>query len=772
MDGKQDNDATIAVTSKSNVQQGKDVAANTANDTTSENMKKVKTSKESTADKKKSRGKRPKSQRKSKPRDSDESDEDDDSDLSDDSDFSDDSFVEPKPSRRKSNRRGNRAKPVKETTKTRNSRNSDSDFDSSCFSDSGGEGATEDDGGNESEDAKDREIENLRHQLNLLQQQNVPLAVPQAAMGHVAFPLTYNNSYMGSQTTYGAQHVPPLQPTYNISTAPVTLPGRKQPLPPPNRAPPPRRQDIAAACVPPMRRRPRRQHSETKLPPKRCEPGKPSFRRVDWYWDINDLRFRLRDTTDSQSEEDESDDCVFHVRRTFDPQGRYRQTFVDIKSKLLRECVKDVIGDVKGVTLVEETPKLDPDFLFLYLDDLRAHYKHLKNAKPMGESKRERSKNAKRLETKLQHLKVLLKYLYKDYSETKKRLDALLRNGLITFDLLWAIFKPKSLIYATTYGNTDEPRAFTAESIERHMNLNKGEYYYIEGKYLEFDGKHFGYATAGEEIAAFRGSRKITSLTCYPLTYRKDEAHLRQKLTERGKKFVQLSGVHYKSYSGMAYVKGKGQSVIKFNVQQSRMMVDAKTFRRVNPNYCVSPVAKPGDPMPYEDVSDAESDQSNYDSDYSYSGQPVLEKLDVHRETYDGSANLENDAAGKEGSSESSCKDTPASSGADTGDKSKKVKDGSSPKDEDKVVIPDLTDEQYLLASPVVLGFAFAEKQWLEFKVSEVKDINWNDRAWDSLVLDPETKDLIQALVTSRKNNASKTIDDVIQGKGKGLVSK
>lgn len=590
-------------------------------------------------------------------------------------------------------------------------------------------------------------------------------------MGHVAFPLPYNNPYIGGQVAYNSQYAPPLQPTGNTNTAPAILTGPKHPLPPIGRAPPPRRQDVGEARLLPAKRRLRKSHSETKLPPKKCEPGKPSFRRVDWYWDINDLRFRLRDTTDSQSEEDESDDFVFHVRRTFDPQGRYRQTFVDIKSKLLRECVKDVVGEVKGVTLVEETPKLDPDFLFLYLDDLRTHYKHLKTAKPMGDSKRERSKNAKRLETKLQHLKVLLKYLYRDYSETKKQLDSLLRNGLITFDLLWAIFKPKSLIYATTYGNADEPRAFTAECIERHMNLNKGEYYYIEGKYLEFDGKSFGYATAGEEIAAFRGSRKITSLTCYPLVYRKDEAQLRQKLIERGKKFVQLSGVHYKSYSGMAYLKGKRQSVIKFNVQQSRMMVDAKTFRRVNPNYCVSPVAKPGDPMPYEDVSDTESVQS-YVSDYSYSSPPVLGKLEVLPETYDGSANLENDAASKEESGDSSCKDTPESSGADAGDKSQNTTEDGSPKDEDKVVIPDLTDEQYLLASPVVLGFAFADKQWLEFKVSDVKDIKWNDRAWDSLVLDPETKDLIQALVTSRKNNASKTIDDVIQGKGKGLVSK
>ncbi|KAK0385696.1 hypothetical protein NLU13_6873 [Sarocladium strictum] len=40
----------------------------------------------------------------------------------------------------------------------------------------------------------------------------------------------------------------------------------------------------------------------------------------------------------------------------------------------------------------------------------------------------------------------------------------------------------------------------------------------------------------------------------------------------------------------------------------------------------------------------------------------------------------------------------------------------------------------------------------------------------DSPVSEPETKDLMQALVKSRKFHAANTIDDVIQSKGKGLV--
>jgi single-stranded DNA-binding protein len=58
----------------------------------------------------------------------------------------------------------------------------------------------------------------------------------------------------------------------------------------------------------------------------------------------------------------------------------------------------------------------------------------------------------------------------------------MLENGLITFDLLWALWKPNTLAYTTTYGSHDEPRVFKVEVAEKHHSLMKGDYYYIEGK--------------------------------------------------------------------------------------------------------------------------------------------------------------------------------------------------------------------------------------------------------------------------------------------------
>ncbi|KAI8717521.1 AAA domain-containing protein [Fusarium sp. LHS14.1] len=494
------------------------------------------------------------------------------------------------------------------------------------------------------------------------------------------------------------------------------------------------------------------QAAESKKKAKR-----PAFKRVDQVWDSKIHNYKLQDTADVDSES-QYEDFIFHVRRTFDWEGKYRTTYVDIRSKLLRECLQDVIGNTDGVSLVDEVPKLNPHLLFLYLEDLRAHLRALKQAKPAGESKKARKKNQVRLDDKRKHLKVMIKYIDKDYETTKESLYPMLENGLITFDLMWALWKPNTLAYTTTYGCTSEPRVFKVDMATPQSSIVKGRFYYIDGKYVEFDGKRFGYGGMAVDVDEFQGARRITSLPCYPLQYHPNESKLRADLIERGKKFVKLSGVHYKSYQGIAFMKRKKNLVIKFNIQPSRVMIDPSTFRRINPNYSVSSV-KPKDPDILSDSSDSESEDC---CDCQDSDSDGVEKVKYVTKLFkDGNgevqrARIPKDLFGSEQDQEELDKIPP--------------KSGEGEDDEEAETF-EFTDEEYLIASPVFLGFSFSEKHWLELSVSGIGEIKWNDKAWDSLVLEPQTKDLIKALVKSRKYHAANTIDDVIQGKGKGLVT-
>lgn len=502
-----------------------------------------------------------------------------------------------------------------------------------------------------------------------------------------------------------------------------------------------------------------------KAPKQRLKrASKLEFKRVDELWDTSLHNYKLTDTAEDQ-ESDEYDQYLFNVRRKFDWEGKYRSTVVDIKSKLLREALNDAMDGVKGLSLVEESPEIDPNLLFLYLEDLRESMKDTKQ-KLKDESKPK--KEFKHDKEKVKHMKVLLKYLDKDYADIKKTLYPMLESGLITFDLLWALYKPNTLGFMATYGTVHEPRAFSIRYAEKLYNFMKGEWYFVEGKYLEYDGKTWGMGIVDCEVPAFKGARKITSLACYPLRYHKNEEQLRKTLIERGKKFVSLQGVQYKSHEGLAFYKKKRQ-VIKVNIN-GRIMVDPAIHRRMQPNYPVSTVKpKDADDMSEdEDGSDCGcSCGSEGGGDSGDDDEPKTKvKIFIDEEDKTHLVKVEVDADGEDVAPEK----LEEIVGAEAENKSEAgMVNGE--EEEGKGVLPVFKDEEYLIASPVVLGFSFNEKLWLEFTVSGVKEIVWNEGAYDSLVLEDNAKDIVKAMVRSHKYHAADSIDDVIQGKGKGMVA-
>lgn len=141
----------------------------------------------------------------------------------------------------------------------------------------------------------------------------------------------------------------PLNPGF-VPPMPAQAPG------PAGRAPPPKSGGLDGGPVATGGRNVHRGAATTRK--------KLGYKRVDQVWDSAIHNFKLQDTI-KVAIEAKHNGFYFHVRRTFDWEGKYKSTFVDIKSKALRECLQDVIGNIKGVSLVDETPKIDPNVLFL-----------------------------------------------------------------------------------------------------------------------------------------------------------------------------------------------------------------------------------------------------------------------------------------------------------------------------------------------------------------------------------------------------------------------
>lgn len=80
-----------------------------------------------------------------------------------------------------------------------------------------------------------------------------------------------------------------------------------------------------------------------------------------------------------------------------------------------------------------------------------------------------------------------------------------------------------------------------------------------------------------------------------------------------------------------------------------------------------------------------------------------------------------------------------------------------------------LTDEQKMICTPLVRGYALKEKLWLNFFVNAVQDIDFSSRAFDSLVLPKNQKELILGFTATQQSYRSQ-FDDVIEGKGRGII--
>jgi hypothetical protein len=477
--------------------------------------------------------------------------------------------------------------------------------------------------------------------------------------------------------------------------------------------------------------------------------SKVAYKRVDQLWDQGIHNFKLTETAKNKGEA-VWDQYIFTVRRKFDWEQKYQGTIVDIKSKPLKESLQHIMAGVKGVSLVGETLHMDPNMLFLYLEEMREYADTLDQS---ATSRKRKEKKALTLQA--QHLRVMVRYLDKDFAEIKKNLYPMLENNQITFDLLWALYKPNAIAYCSTYGDQDEGRAFKIDFATKEVNFMKGSWYNVEGRYLEYDGKSFGMGTLHTEVSSFQGVRKISSLECFPLQYHKDAEKIREQLIERGKKFVQLQGMNHRYHKGMAYAKRKKQ-VLKINID-GRIMVDPAIHRRINPNYPVSTVKKDSLEGNSGDDSDDEcgcGDESSSDDGANNQNTPSEDTIQEKKRFK--AVKLPN---GQTAIVLVNSKDDPD---ADTADESRAIQKQES---------HEFSEEELLIASPVVLGFAFGEKLWLEFTVSGISDIIYNDEAFDTLVLPENQKDIIKALVSSHAFHAHKSIDDIISGKGRGLVA-
>ncbi|KAK6852737.1 hypothetical protein PG990_010388 [Apiospora arundinis] len=291
------------------------------------------------------------------------------------------------------------------------------------------------------------------------------------------------------------------------------------------------------------------------------------------------------------------------------------------------------------------------------------------------------------------------------------------KTGKVNFDNIWQIFPPNELVITKFFGVDTICRVVKYRHIPETNTCPAA--WLIDIEYVDWNGEASGFTTTSISMRDFDGFRRVQALPVYPISFLPDVEKTKATFIERGRKFESLRGYKYMICNGTKITleteKPEQRPVA------GKVCVDAYAYYRS----CniVKPKLRPlsGEETAGEEVEAADPDLSDTPYEMDFSAAPV-----------------EVSTAAK----------------------------GPAERTED---LHTLTDEQCLLSTPWMKGFDMKSKEWCELQVSELKDMTWNDEAFEKLVLPDGEKDLAWAFVENK--SLSKTdFDDFIPDKGRGLI--
>ncbi|KUJ06192.1 uncharacterized protein LY89DRAFT_712694 [Mollisia scopiformis] len=292
------------------------------------------------------------------------------------------------------------------------------------------------------------------------------------------------------------------------------------------------------------------------------------FKTVDELWDGKAHTYAIVESLKPVGQVTGLDQYVFVVRRRVDRKTKVTTCYVDVKSEFLRDILRDVLKDIKGISLNESKLSIEQNLLYTTLPKLELCQSWNEIA-PLDQER-------------TSHLGLLIDYLKSAYTDTTQSMLSLLLTGYITYDLLWALFKPNDLVYTTCSG-THKPRCVRYNFGEEKRTKAGTKYWSLDCSYLDFNGEDLCLLPIEVKIANFRGAKCVTALAAFPLQYHAEAARVRAELLGCGRKFMSLRGSHHRYCNGNAFYVRDGQQVeVRID---SRIMVDAAYFWKMNPNH-------------------------------------------------------------------------------------------------------------------------------------------------------------------------------------------
>ncbi|KAI0545381.1 P-loop containing nucleoside triphosphate hydrolase protein [Xylaria curta] len=233
-----------------------------------------------------------------------------------------------------------------------------------------------------------------------------------------------------------------------------------------------------------------------------------------------------------------------------------------VQSPLLKSILEKVFDGYPGITTTLEKVEFSAPFWeFFYRWEALAEVQHESN-----------------------YVRLLIDELTSQLGGTHRTAKDLTQNNVMTYDFLWTLFPPSTLVYSRLF---DRDCILEVQRTVYDKNTNT---YDLRCRYIEWDGESFGWKETLVVIPKFSGTRSIRDLKAYPVIYHTSPESIQSVLSERGRKFVALRGWQQKAYNGVillpkdlsrgfdgGIVLGCAHKLDKLHINE-RIMVDSEAY--------------------------------------------------------------------------------------------------------------------------------------------------------------------------------------------------
>jgi hypothetical protein len=403
-------------------------------------------------------------------------------------------------------------------------------------------------------------------------------------------------------------------------------------------------------------------------------------------------------------------------------------TSIEIQSPYLKGLLRQIFKNYPGEAIDGEEISFDAPFhpFFHQWATLISVYEQAKN-----------DENAHP-----EQLEALINVLRDEFKEAMRDARSNVKNGNMIFEHLWTLYPPGVPVLGKVKG-------------EEHCFLVNGSKYLmgeivptlaIEMIFLDHDGTRHGWSKTSVFIEAFAGSVKISSLPAVPIYFHEDLESTLGRLHRRGGIAVDLvkQSPAYKSYDGSIRLHRN------FDMEEVQIFIEGRIM--IDPKFHSQQVERYAPPVstiphkvewlltrdPHTKIVTVADDERRALGLLS-----TMENLNQHPVLCMGGTKLESVNSKDKRSSLAHHQWTQGLLG--------------------------ISPESFCRS--VVRGYCLSSKSWAEFEIKTIADIKWNKDAFDALVIPPARKRLLEALVRQQQNNkADAAFDDVVQGKGQGLI--